>query len=111
MKDIIVASCWPRQSSLLRKNQTEKIYRTARANISTVMNEGANMCFKAVTSNLFKVVGLFFKPSTYIVKPKGYLETYISIMQPPIAVTSRSPVIPPSLPPYLLIFHQYAEIQ
>ena len=45
--------------------------------MSTVMNEGVKMCYKEVTANLFKVVGLIFEPSKYITKPKGSLEAYI----------------------------------
>ena len=66
--------------------------------MSTVINEGVEMCCKAVTPNLFTAVGFLIEPSTSITKPKDYLEVCLSIMQPPIALTSSSPVIPPSLP-------------
>ena len=69
-----------------------------RANISTVMNKGVKMCCKSVMANLYTVVSLLAEPITSITKPKGYLEAYISIGQPPITVTYSSPIIPPSLP-------------
>ena len=53
----------------------------ARSNMSTVMNKGVEMCCKSFTANLFTVVGLLVEPSTYISKPKGSLEAYISIIK------------------------------
>ena len=65
--------------------------------MSTVMNEGVNMIFRAARARNSTVVGLLVEPITSISKPKGYLESYPFIRQPYIAVTSSSPVIPPSL--------------
>ena len=57
-------------------------------NMSTVMNEGVKMCFKAVTENLFKVVGPIVEPiSIAILNPKGSLEASLSIGKNPITVT------------------------
>ena len=39
--------------------------------MSTVMNEGVKMRCKAVTANLFTVVGLLVEISTAIEKPKS----------------------------------------
>ena len=47
--------------------------------MSTVLNEGFNRRFKAVTANLFIVVGLFVEPSISISKIKFFLEASISI--------------------------------
>ena len=65
--------------------------------MSWVTNEGVTMSCKAVTANLLKVVGCLVEPITYIAKSKGYLEESISIIQPPIKVTSSNMVISPSL--------------
>ena len=67
-----------------------------------VMNKGFKMCCKAVTSNFFIVVGILPGPSTYIVKPKGYIEAYLFIGKPHITVTSIIPVIYSSL--YIYFF-------
>ena len=74
-----------------------------RANISRVMNEGVMMRCKAVTANLLTVVGLIVYSSAAISKPKVYLEAYLSIMQPPITVTSSSPVISTSLSSFFFL--------
>ena len=71
----------------------------------TVMTEGVKMCCKAVKANLFKVAGLLVVNSTVIEKPMGYIEAYIYISQTHLAVASRSPVIPPSLPTYILLLN------
>ena len=73
MKDIIAASCWPRQSSLLWWNKANK-YETARAKMSTVMNEGVEIHCKAVTTQVFTVVGLLVELGTAVAKSKGSLE-------------------------------------
>ena len=79
MKGIIAEIFWPSKSSLLKINKTVNKYGTTRANMSTVMDEGVQMCCKSVTSNLFTVVCLLVEPITSIEKPKGYLEAYLSI--------------------------------
>ena len=78
------------QSVIIFTNQTANKYGTTRSNMSRVTNEGVVMCCKAITVNLLKVVGLIVEPSTDIAKPKGYLEAYISIRQPPRTVNSRN---------------------
>ena len=48
--------------------------------MSMVMNKVVKMRCKAVTENLFTLVGPLVEPiSTDIVKPKSYIDTYISI--------------------------------
>ena len=63
-----------------------------------IMNEGVELYFKAVTANLFTVLGLLVESSTPIEIPMGYLEVYISIRKNSLTVTSSSPVFPPYLP-------------
>ena len=64
-----------------------------------VMKEGVKVHYKSVTVNVFTVVGpLVGTISTDISNTKGYLDVSIYISQPPITLTSNSPVIPPSLP-------------
>ena len=55
--------------------------------MSRVVNKGVVMHFKASTANLLTVVGLLVEPITSVAKPKGYLEAYLSIIQPHITVT------------------------
>ena len=53
MKGIIASSSWPRQSSLLGKNESKsKNYGNTRANMSTMMKEGVTMHYKPVKTNL-----------------------------------------------------------
>ena len=78
MRGNIEASCWPRQSSLLWRNKANK-YGTTRAKMSTVMNEGVDIRCKAVTNQVFAVVGLIVELGTAIVKLMGSLEAYPSI--------------------------------
>ena len=47
--------------------------------MSTMMDYGVKMRCKAVTVNLFTVEDLFVEPINIITKPKGFLESYISI--------------------------------
>ena len=62
------------------------------------MNEGVNIHWKAVTENLFTVVGTLVEPSSkYIENSTIYIEASVYIMQTPIELNSNSPVIPPSL--------------
>ena len=49
------------------KNQTAHKYGTIRANMSTVMNKGVKINFKAVTNQVFKL-GLLVELGTYIAK-------------------------------------------
>ena len=46
---------------------------TKRSKMSMVINERVKICFKAVTTQVFTVVGLIVKLHTAILKPKGYL--------------------------------------
>ena len=55
-----------------------------RANMSTVTNKGFNMPCKAVMEKNFTVVVLIYESTTSIAKPKGSLEAYIYIRQPPL---------------------------
>ena len=48
--------------------------------MSTVMNEGVNICFKSVTTQVFTVVGLLVEIVTNIEKPNGCTEASPSIM-------------------------------
>ena len=96
MKGVIAASCWTRKSSFFRTNQTANRYRTTRENLSTVMNKGVKMRYKAVTANLLTVVGLLVEPSKAI-KKMSSLEASLSIRQPTITVISSSPFISPPL--------------
>ena len=54
-------------------NQTEIKYGTTVSNMSTVTNKGVQMYCKAVTENVFIVVGIIQELSTAIDKPKGYI--------------------------------------
>ena len=47
--------------------------------MSTVTNEGVNIRCKAVTTNVFTVVGLLVELSTAIEKSKGYIKSFNSI--------------------------------
>ena len=74
IKGVIAENCWPRQLSfLLIKKSNRKKYGTARANMSTVMNEGVDIHCKAVTTQLFTLVGLLVELGTAIEKSKGSL--------------------------------------
>ena len=55
------------------------------------------MRFKTITAKLLTIVRLIVEPITNLAKPKAYLETYLSIRQPPWTGTSSKPVISPSL--------------
>ena len=68
-------------------NQTAKKHGTTTENTSRVTNKGIIMCCKSSTFNLLTVVGLLVEPITSVAKPKGYLEAYLSIIQPHITVT------------------------
>ena len=82
MKDIISEICWPRKSSFSwTKKQTAKKYGTTRENMSMAMNKGFKTSCKAVTSNVFTVVGLLVEPITATAKPNGYLEVSTFIRQ------------------------------
>ena len=83
MKGIILARCWPRQSYGGTK-QTEHIYGTARANISTVRKDGVNMRCEVVTTQVFTVLGLLVGLGIIIEKPKGSLEAYTYISNFPL---------------------------
>ena len=76
--------------------------------MSTVMNEEVKICCKAVTEKMFTVVGLLVELSTYIEKPKGYIEASLSIRRPSVTVTYNSPVISSSL--FSLVFFR-SELQ
>ena len=78
-------------------NQTEIKYGTKIANMSTMTNKGVKTCCKAITTNLFTVLGLLVWPNTSIAEPKGSIEEYITIRKTSIKVTYISPVIPPYL--------------
>ena len=62
------------------KNKTAKKYGMKIEKISTVMNQGVNIRFKAVTPNLFTVVGLLVELGTAIVKSQGSIEVSTTIM-------------------------------
>ena len=51
--------------------------------MSSVMNEGVMIRYKAITANLLTVVGIIFEPRTYIAKPTGSVEAPCSISQAP----------------------------
>ena len=70
--------------------------------MSRVTNMGVMMSCKAVTTNLFTVVGLLVETITAIVKPKGSLEASNYIRKPNIIVTYNIPVI--STPLSILFF-------
>ena len=61
------------------------------------MNEGVNICCKAIKTKFLIVESLFDETSTYIVKPKGYIDTCPYISSPSITVTSSGTFLPPSL--------------
>ena len=65
--------------------------------MSRVMNEGVVICCKEITDNFLTVVDLLVRPIKTIVKPKGSLETYFFIRQPPLTVNSSNLVKYPSL--------------
>ena len=44
-----------------------------------IMNKGGTICCKAVTTQVFTLVGLIVGIITSIEKPKVYLEAYISV--------------------------------
>ena len=44
-----------------------------------VMSKGVKIRYKSVMTQVLKLVGLIFKPSTGNKKPKDYLEAYTSI--------------------------------
>ena len=52
--------------------QQEKIFQT-------VMNEGVNIHYKSVMTQVFTVLGLVVELGTAISKSKGYLEAYLYI--------------------------------
>ena len=56
---------------MLRTNQTANTYRTTRAYMTMVMNNGVKMRCKSVTANVFTLVGLLVEPKQAISKPKG----------------------------------------
>ena len=84
-------------------NKTANKHGMKRENMSTVMKKGVDIRSKAVTTQVFTVVGLLVEPGASISKIKGYLEDYPSIMQPSILVTSNSPVIYSSIFSYLFL--------
>ena len=43
--------------------------------MSTIMNEGVNIHFQVVTTQVFTVEDFLVKLSTAIAKPKGFIET------------------------------------
>ena len=88
---------------IIVSNQKSNKYRTTRENISRVMNVGVMILCKSVTANLLTVVGLLVDLSTSIVKPKVSLESYLSIRQPIITLTSSNNVIYPSLSSFLFL--------
>ena len=47
---------------------------TKRSKMSMVINERVKICFKAVTTQVFTVVGLLVELGTSIVKTKGSLD-------------------------------------
>ena len=49
-------------------------YRTKRANMSTVMNKGVRIHCKAVTTQVFTVLGLLVELVTYIAKSKSFIK-------------------------------------
>ena len=61
-------------------NKTTKKHGMKREKMSTVMKKGVNICSKAVTTQVFTVVGLLVEPGASISKIKGYLEDCPSIM-------------------------------
>ena len=63
------------QFKIVKNKSNRKKFGTKRANMSMVMNKGVKMHCKAVTANLFAVLGLLVEPSTAISKPNFFLET------------------------------------
>ena len=61
--------------------------------MSTVTNKGVNSPCKAVTTQVFTLVGLLVELVTAIEKIKGSIEASPFIIEPPVTVTSNSPVI------------------
>ena len=84
MKIIIAASFWLRKSSLLRTNQTENKYGTTRANISMVINEGVKIRCKAVTNQVFTLVGLLVELATAITKLEVLLRRFLPLGNLPL---------------------------
>ena len=82
---------------IIVKNQTAKIYRITRANISRVTNRGVMMHCKEVTVTLLTLVGFVVENITYISKTKSSIEASHSIRQTLIAIASNNPVKYPSL--------------
>ena len=74
--------------------------------MSTVMNKGVDIRYKALTTQVFTVSGLLVEPSADIEKQKGYLEASSYIMQPYITFTKHSPVIY-----YSLFISFFSELQ
>ena len=50
--------------------------------MSRDMNKGFVILCKTITANLLEILGLLVEPSTYISKPKGYLEASHPIGKP-----------------------------
>ena len=64
--------------------------------MSMVVNLGYQYALQSSNGELFKLVGPLVEPSIISIEnPKGSLESFLSISQPPIIVTSNSPDIPP----------------
>ena len=61
-------------------DKIENKYGTTRENMTTVINAGVKMHWKAVKTKVFTVVGLLFELGTAVAKPKVYLEAYTSII-------------------------------
>ena len=61
------------------------------------MNEVFNISCKAFMTQVFSVLGIIVELSISILKPKGYLESYTSIIRPSVIGTYNSPVIYSSL--------------
>ena len=73
-EDFLGSHNWYRE-----KKQTVIKYGTTREKMPTVMNEGVDICFRAVMTHVFTVVGFLVELGTTIEKLKGSIEAYTSI--------------------------------
>ena len=69
---------------MLRINQKAKKYGTTRSNMSKVTTEEVRMHCKAVTTNLFTVVGLIVETSIAIRKKSVLLRQLFPLVNPPL---------------------------